>query len=106
MRLALVRLSFELQRTTNTSSREALPLAEDPHRRFLKVLRLRLEDVGRECLRIPVGQREPRALDLHHDAVPLPERVVDVGRFEPQRVGPHRLERDGLLEEENRPRAS
>jgi hypothetical protein len=38
-------------------------------------------DVG-EHLRVAVHEGEPRALHLHHDAVPRLERVEDVGRVE------------------------
>src|ERR1017187_7648713 len=44
---------------------------------FHKVSGLGVRDIY-EGLRIAVGEREPRALDLHHDAVAATERVVDV----------------------------
>src|SRR5713101_1692729 len=42
-----------------------------------KIRRLRIRNVD-EGLRVAVGEREPRTLNLHHDAVPAPESVVDV----------------------------
>ena len=55
----------------------------------LEVARLRVEDVRHVCLRIPVVEREPRALHLHHDPVPLDEPVellVQVHRERRHRV--------------------
>ena len=48
----------------------------DAVRRLREVLVPRLEDGLRVDLRIAIDHREPRALHLHHDAVPLAERVV------------------------------
>ena len=55
---------------------------------------LRLEDVRHELLRIAVDQREPRALHLHHDLVPLPEPVML--HVQVDRVLLHLVRRDRL----------
>ena len=51
-----------------------------------------------ELLRIAIGQREPRALDLQHDAMSRAEGVRDIGHVEGDAVGlgPARTQR--LLE--------
>ena len=48
----------------------------DAMRRFPKIRCLRLENVRNERLRVPINYWEPRALDLHHQPVPLEERVI------------------------------
>src|SRR5678816_769926 len=45
-------------------------------RGWLKVGLFREEDVGNEGLWIPIDHREPRALNLDHDAVTTFERVI------------------------------
>src|SRR5262249_35528838 len=45
-------------------------------RRLLIVRGLRFEDVAHEFLRVAVIEREPSALDLHHDAVTFLEYVI------------------------------
>lgn len=50
------------------STPEAALLVEDLLCGFLKILRLRVGNVG-EGLRIAIGEREPRALNLVHDAM-------------------------------------
>src|ERR1044072_2851040 len=42
----------------------------------LKVRLLRHEDVGNKSLRVPIDHRKPRALDLDHNSMATPERVV------------------------------
>jgi len=42
----------------------------------LIVRRLGIEDIGNESLRVAIDQREPGALDLHKDLVPLLEAVI------------------------------
>ena len=51
-----------------------------------------------ERLRVAIHQREPGALDLHHDTVPAPECVEYVGHGEPDRGGFARFERLRFLE--------
>src|SRR4051794_28945682 len=48
--------------------------------------------------RVPVHQWEPRALDLHHDPVPRPERMADVRNRELDHIGRPWDERLGLRE--------
>src|SRR5579871_6968757 len=45
-------------------------------RRLLVIRILRFKNVRHKFLRIPVVEREPRALHLHHDAVPLLEHMI------------------------------
>ena len=59
-----------------------------------KIGRLRVEDVRHEDLRIAIIQREPRALHLHHDAVPLLEAIRL--RRNMHRVLEHPIGRDRL----------
>src|SRR5262249_11039281 len=49
----------------------------DALRGLLKILLVRLVDVA-EGLRVAIDQREPRALNLDHDAMPASEGVEDV----------------------------
>ena len=51
--------------------------AVDTLRRGHEILRPRLRNVG-EGLRVAIREREPRTLDLHHDAMAAPERVRHV----------------------------
>src|SRR4051812_25930916 len=67
---------------------------KDSHRRAFEIRGLCLENVRDERLRIAVGQRKPRALNLDHDAMALLERVIDVRHRESQRVWLVRNERD------------
>src|ERR1039458_4249116 len=65
-----------------------------PLRRLHIIRRLRLKDVRHELLRIPVVHREPRALHLHHDPVPLHKRVrirVQIDRVLHRLARRHRL---------------
>ncbi len=45
-----------------------------------EVGRLREKDVRHELLRVPIDDREPGALHLHHDAVPGLKRVIVGGK--------------------------
>ena len=59
-----------------------------PLRRLHIVVRLGAVDAGHELLRIPIDDREPGRLHLHHQPVPFQEHVVVV----PERDRPfHRL---------------
>src|SRR4030095_10200959 len=51
-----------------------------------------------ELLRVPIGQREPRALNLNHDAMALSEGMRDVRHLERDPIGHAWLERHRLLE--------
>ena len=46
-----------------------------------EILRLGIRNVG-EGLRIAIGEREPRALHLHHDAMAAAESVEEIGHGE------------------------
>ena len=59
--------------------RGALAAAEDALRRRLKVRVSRQEDIRHEALRVAIDQREPGALDLHHDPVARTEHVIVAG---------------------------
>ncbi len=48
---------------------------------LLELLRLGIGNVG-EGLRIAIGQREPGALDLDHDAMAAAKGVVEIGHGE------------------------
>src|SRR5579883_2187422 len=48
---------------------------------WFEILGPRMRDIS-EGLRIAVYEREPGALDLHHDAVSFTKRVVEIGHFE------------------------
>ena len=63
----------------------------------LEIVRAGLINID-ERLRVAVEQREPRALDLHHQPVTRPEDVADVveRKHDPRRLIGH--ERHGLLE--------
>src|SRR5271154_793543 len=54
----------------------------DALRRFLKVGWLGPENIGDESLRVPVIQREPAGLDLHHDSVAWQKDVIGGGHGE------------------------
>ena len=56
-------------------------------RGFLKVRFFRFKDIWNKFLRIAVVEREPSALDLHHDAVTFFENVI-------RRVQVNRKQRD------------
>jgi len=49
---------------------------------FLEVARLGPEDIGDESLRIPVVEREPAGLDLHHYSVAWQEDMIRRGHSE------------------------
>ena len=49
--------------------------------RLLEILRLRIRDV-RKRLRVAIRQREPGALHLHHDPMPAPEGMQQIGHLE------------------------
>src|SRR6266852_8581890 len=57
-------------------ARRILLRAVDSLRGFLKVGLLGFENIGNKFLRVAVDDREPSALDLHHNAVSLLENVV------------------------------
>src|SRR6185436_10718966 len=67
-------------------------------RRRSEVALFGVEDIGHEGLRVAIDDRKPRALHLHHHAMPLLERVVL--RMQAPRVFEDGIRRDGgrLLE--------
>src|SRR5580704_6119686 len=64
------------RRKRKHDSRRIFLGAVDSLSRLLIVRFLRFEDVGYKFLRIAVDDREPGALDLHHDAMALFENVI------------------------------
>ena len=74
-----------------------LPTAVDVLRSLLKILRLGIGNIH-EFLRVPVNQRKPGALNLHHDAMAATKRVVDAGQIEVNLGGLVGLKRLRLLE--------
>src|ERR1051325_9907968 len=77
-------------RAVRTSEVDALSSLHEIRRERLRYIH--------ELLRIAVGQREPATLNLHHDAMALPEGVRDVGEVERYALGLTWHEWHGLLE--------
>src|SRR5258706_12542438 len=89
---------YSLRQRAEPDARRVIGGAVSAVGRFGEVFWLGEINIGDELLRVAVHQREPGALDLHHQAVILLEAVQDVEELDLDLRRLARLERLRLLE--------